>query len=98
MGDGERGAPSVAEVGDGDAVDGEAAGVGVRPVDASRSGSSPPDEAIAYAERIWRAGGEAELHVWPGGYHAFDAWMPQAALSQALTRARHDWLRRLLAT
>ena len=67
-------------------------------MDASRSGSSPPDEAIAYAERIWRAGGEAELHVWPGGYHAFDAWMPQAALSQALTRARHDWLRRLLAT
>ncbi|MEV0667734.1 alpha/beta hydrolase [Actinomadura luteofluorescens] len=56
------------------------------------------DEAIAYANRIWQAGGDAELHVWPGGFHAFDAWMPQAALSQAMTRARHDWLRRLLAT
>ncbi|MCP2357097.1 acetyl esterase/lipase [Nonomuraea thailandensis] len=56
------------------------------------------DEAVAYADRIWQAGGDAELHVWPGGFHAFDAWMPQAALSQSLTRARQDWLRRLLAT
>lgn len=26
------------------------------------------DEAVAYASRIWQAGGQAELHVWPGGY------------------------------
>jgi acetyl esterase/lipase len=56
------------------------------------------DEAVAYASGIWRAGGQAELHVWPGGFHAFDFTMPQAALSQALTRARRDWMRRLLAT
>jgi acetyl esterase/lipase len=55
------------------------------------------DEAVTYASRVWQAGGQAELHVWPGGFHAFDFTMPQAALSQAMTRARKDWLRRLLA-
>lgn len=25
------------------------------------------DEDVTYATRIWRAGGIAELHVWPGG-------------------------------
>jgi acetyl esterase/lipase len=54
-------------------------------------------EDVAYAERIWRAGGVAELHVWPGGYHGFDGVTPQAALSQAAVAARADWLRRLLA-
>ena len=28
------------------------------------------DEAIDYASRIWRAGGRAELHVWPGSAEA----------------------------
>ena len=54
------------------------------------------DEAVAYASRIWQAGGVAELHVWPGGFHVFDAMAPQAALSRAATAARLPWLRRLL--
>ncbi|GAA4970938.1 alpha/beta hydrolase [Kineococcus glutinatus] len=54
------------------------------------------DEAVQYASRLWQAGGQAELHVWPGGFHAFDSTMPQAALSQAMTRARADWVRRLV--
>src|SRR5262249_11394441 len=29
------------------------------------------DEDMGYATRICQAGGVAELHVWPGGYHGF---------------------------
>jgi acetyl esterase/lipase len=55
------------------------------------------DEDVAFASRIWQAGGVAELHVWPGGFHGFDGIAPQAALSQAAKAARLNWLRRLLA-
>ncbi|MEU4466884.1 alpha/beta hydrolase [Streptomyces sp. NPDC024017] len=55
------------------------------------------DEVVAYASRIWQAGGVAELHVWPGGFHGFDGFAPQAALSQAARGAQVAWLRRLLA-
>ncbi|UNO39188.1 alpha/beta hydrolase [Streptomyces sp. MST-110588] len=54
------------------------------------------DEAIAFATRIWQAGGEAELHVWSGAFHSFDEWVPQAVVSRGAQRARADWLRRLL--
>ncbi|MEY9996463.1 acetyl esterase/lipase [Streptomyces sp. V4I8] len=55
------------------------------------------DEVVAYASRIWQAGGVAELHVWPGGFHGFDGFAPQAALSQACRAAHLAWLRRLLS-
>ncbi|MEU1661861.1 alpha/beta hydrolase [Streptomyces griseofuscus] len=55
------------------------------------------DEAVAYADRIWRAGGSAELHVWSGGYHAFDLVVPDAAISRAAWQARRSWLERVLA-
>ncbi len=55
------------------------------------------DEDVAYASRIWQAGGIAELHVWPGGFHGFDGLVPQAALSMDARAARLRWLRRLLA-
>ncbi|WP_326731616.1 alpha/beta hydrolase [Streptomyces phaeochromogenes] len=55
------------------------------------------DEAVDYAGRIWRAGGSAELHIWPGGVHGFDTIFPQAAVSQAAQSARTDWLHRLLS-
>ncbi|GGY01147.1 alpha/beta hydrolase [Streptomyces hiroshimensis] len=55
------------------------------------------DEDVAYANAIWQAGGQAELHVWPGAYHGFDGLAPQAALSQDARDARTHWLRRLLA-
>ncbi|MFJ4770769.1 alpha/beta hydrolase [Streptomyces uncialis] len=53
------------------------------------------DEVVAFAARLWQAGGVAELHVWPGGFHGFDALVPQAALSRAARAARISWLRRL---
>ncbi|MEU2869565.1 alpha/beta hydrolase [Streptomyces olivoreticuli] len=55
------------------------------------------DEDVAYANAIWQAGGQAELHVWPGAYHGFDGLAPKAALSQDAREARTRWLRRLLA-
>ncbi|HEX6341135.1 alpha/beta hydrolase [Umezawaea sp.] len=54
------------------------------------------DEDVAYASRIWAAGGQAELHVWAGGVHGFDALAPGAALSITARRTRADWLARVL--
>jgi len=54
------------------------------------------DEDVAYATRIWQAGGRAELHVWPGGFHGFDGFAPEAVISHEARAARLRWLRRLL--
>ncbi|MFJ7497480.1 alpha/beta hydrolase [Streptomyces sp. NPDC097727] len=54
------------------------------------------DEDVAYANAIWQAGGQAELHVWPGAFHGFDTFAPRAALSQDARNARSRWLRRIL--
>ena len=53
------------------------------------------DEDVTYASRIWQAGGVAELHVWPGGFHGFDGFVPDAALSRDAVEARVRWLDRL---
>lgn len=54
------------------------------------------DEAVSYASRIWQAGGQAELHVWPGGFHGYYAMLPQAALSRASIAVQRNWLHRVL--
>jgi len=56
------------------------------------------DEVVDFASRIWRAGGQAELHVWPGGFHGYSDLVPTAAISRETPDARERWLRRLLAT
>ncbi|WP_405990200.1 alpha/beta hydrolase [Streptomyces sp. NBC_00986] len=56
------------------------------------------DEDTDYATRIWAAGGQAELHVWAGGFHGFDALYPQADISATARRTRIDWLGRTLRT
>lgn len=61
------------------------------------SAESLRDEGIAYAARIWQAGGDAELHVWSGGFHVFEMSVPGARISQAAREARRSWLDRLLA-
>lgn len=53
-------------------------------------------EDAAYAAGIWAAGGQAELHVWAGGFHGFDALYPQADISATARRTRTDWLTRIL--
>ncbi|YAK90537.1 alpha/beta hydrolase fold domain-containing protein [Paenarthrobacter nitroguajacolicus] len=60
------------------------------------SADSFRDEDVAYAGKIWAAGGTAELHVWPG-YHGFESIAPHAQLSIAAVRARHSWLQRLIS-
>lgn len=55
------------------------------------------DEGVAYASRIWAAGGEAELHVWNGGIHGFDIFTPGSALARDALAARSSWFRRMLA-
>ncbi|WP_173921501.1 alpha/beta hydrolase [Agromyces sp. Marseille-P2726] len=55
------------------------------------------DEVVAFATRIWAAGGSAELHVWPGGFHGFQGIVPSAAVSQAAVQARDAWVRRVLS-
>ncbi|WP_151477400.1 alpha/beta hydrolase [Streptomyces albicerus] len=55
------------------------------------------DEDVDYATRIWAAGGQAELHVWAGGFHGFDALYPQARVSAGARRTRNDWLARVLS-
>lgn len=54
------------------------------------------DEDVSYASRIWAAGGHAELHVWAGGFHGFDALVPAARVSMTARRTRTDWLARVL--
>jgi acetyl esterase/lipase len=54
------------------------------------------DEDVAYASALWAAGGDAELHVWPGGYHGFDGIAPQSRLSQRMKAARDEWVDRIL--
>ncbi|GLY83423.1 esterase [Actinoallomurus iriomotensis] len=54
------------------------------------------DENVAYAHAIWCAGGDAELHVWPGAFHGFDSVAPTAALAREARHARTQWLSRVL--
>ena len=55
------------------------------------------DEAIAYADAIWRAGGDAELHVWSGAFHACDIFAAHTAVGRAMIRARNGWVERIIA-
>jgi acetyl esterase/lipase len=54
------------------------------------------DESVAYASRIWAAGGVADLHVWAGGFHLFDLFAPDATVSRAARAARTSWVKRTL--
>jgi acetyl esterase/lipase len=54
------------------------------------------DEDVDYASRIWQAGGIAELHVWPGGFHGFDGAVLDAKISRISRKTRNEWIRRTL--
>jgi acetyl esterase/lipase len=55
------------------------------------------DEAVALATRMWAAGGDAELHIWAGGFHGFQGIVPTAAVSQRAVQTREAWVRRRLS-
>jgi len=50
------------------------------------------DEDVAYATSIWSAGGQAELHVWPGGFHGFDVFAPDSRVSSQAAATRNNWI------
>lgn len=54
------------------------------------------DEDVAYASALWAAGVQAELHVWPGGFHGFDIVAPHTELAASAVRARRQWFARTL--
>ncbi|MCB2412915.1 alpha/beta hydrolase [Demequina sp. TTPB684] len=54
-------------------------------------------ECVSFADAIWTAGGDAELHVWPGGAHGFDFLAPWARMARDARAARTAWLRRVLS-
>jgi acetyl esterase/lipase len=46
------------------------------------------DENVAYASKLWASGIQAELHVWPGAYHRFQAFAPPTLPYQRLQMKR----------
>jgi acetyl esterase/lipase len=52
---------------------------------------------IAYARRLIDAGVAAELHVYPGAFHAFDVFAPESQVSRRFVAERDAALRRALA-
>lgn len=54
------------------------------------------DEVIDFAERIWKSGGNAQLHVWPGAFHACDIFAPYTGISRQMIGARYAWLEHIL--
>jgi acetyl esterase/lipase len=55
------------------------------------------DENIDYAERMSAAGVAVELRVYPGAFHAFDAFAPMTRVAQAFAADRGEALRRAFA-
>lgn len=54
------------------------------------------DEIVDYAQRIWLAGGQADLHVWDGAFHGFDLGLPDSSLGRASWQNKRDWVTRQL--
>ncbi|HEY1529222.1 MAG TPA: alpha/beta hydrolase [Galbitalea sp.] len=54
------------------------------------------DEDVAYASRIWAAGGECELHVWSGAFHGSDLFMKASTQSTVRNELRTRWVKRTL--
>ena len=54
------------------------------------------DEDVAYANRIWQAGGVCDLHVWAGGFHGVEGMVPDSAMSVAMRQTRLNFLQRIL--
>lgn len=56
------------------------------------------DETVAFASRLWASGVQADLHVWSGGFHGFDIFLPDAAVSRDSRRAKLMWAQKIFGT
>jgi acetyl esterase/lipase len=54
------------------------------------------DESIDYAARLMRAGVPTELHIYPGAYHSWEIFAPDADVSSRVIADRLGALRRAL--
>ncbi|RAR08101.1 alpha beta hydrolase fold-3 [Stemphylium lycopersici] len=54
------------------------------------------DAAVRFATRIWQVGGIAELHVWPGVYHAASMFEPDVAVGRDMNQCQQRFLHRIL--
>ncbi len=54
------------------------------------------DEVVAFASGIWRDGGDAELHVYPGGTHGHELLSAETWIGRGVLRARAEWVAQLL--
>ncbi|CAO2655830.1 Nn.00g046330.m01.CDS01 [Neocucurbitaria sp. VM-36] len=55
------------------------------------------DSAVAFASQIWKSGGSAELHVWPGMYHGAALIEPDVPISQAALAAQRSFIKRVFS-
>ncbi|RDW77804.1 esterase LipW [Coleophoma cylindrospora] len=56
------------------------------------------DDVVAYASKLWTNGIQAELHVWAGGFHGFDIFLPDVAVSQASRKAKMAWVKKVFGS
>lgn len=56
------------------------------------------DETRAYADRLIDGGIPTEFHLWPGAYHAYESFAPDAKLSQETWTTRLNAFRRAFDT
>lgn len=54
------------------------------------------DEVVAYASRIWAAGGDLALHIWQGAFHGADSMAPGTRISGEMLDSRDKWIGHLL--
>ncbi|KPM35697.1 hypothetical protein AK830_g10881 [Neonectria ditissima] len=54
------------------------------------------DESIEYAQKLWAAGVQVDLHIWQGGFHLFDMLVPDHPGSKGSIETRAAWVRRVL--
>lgn len=55
------------------------------------------DETKSYAERLIDGGVPTEFHLWPGAYHGYEAYAPDAQLTQETWTMHFNALRRAFA-
>jgi acetyl esterase/lipase len=54
------------------------------------------DESLAFVGDIWKVGGRAEIHVWEGCFHRWQAFVKEARVSKEADGVRGRWFAKML--